>query len=250
MTILINDVAMTDPGDAPYVPDLKRNLFLNFNAALDAPGNGAQISSITMRGNAPLTKDKTFGTLRGTGTHKPVSVGGSPAYLAFDGTATLANSNVNTDTTLLSNQFTVAMRIRMKNWLAATANSGLLRGVVSRPAAIRPNGTDGVLEVAGGSSTVSWTAVNTGIAANQWAVVIVVWDDVASDKILAGTGDVQTINIAAGASIQGMGFGANISTTGDATNFDMSHYAVWNRALLNEEMLAVRDAWNALLDIG
>ncbi|HBR1204191.1 MULTISPECIES: hypothetical protein [Klebsiella] len=48
MTLLINNIAMSDPGDAPFVPDLLKELLLNFSAAIDAPGDGNRVSSIIM----------------------------------------------------------------------------------------------------------------------------------------------------------------------------------------------------------
>lgn len=43
MALLINNIAMSDPGDAPFIPDLLKGLFLNFNAAIDAPGDDNRV---------------------------------------------------------------------------------------------------------------------------------------------------------------------------------------------------------------
>ncbi|EIX9131095.1 TPA: LamG domain-containing protein [Klebsiella pneumoniae] len=249
MALLINNIAMSDPGDAPYVPNLLKGLFLNFNAALDAPGNGAQVGTIIMRGNAPLEADRSFGSLRGSGTHKPVSVGGSTPYLEFNGSATLANANTSAGTTLVSGVFTVGIRVRIHDWATLSGNNGLFRGVVSRTAAMRGTGVAGVISVSGGASNPSYVEITTDIAADQWATILTIWDDTNGDKILAGSAGITPISIPSGGSIQGLGFGASINTTDTGANFDMSHFAVWNRALSDDEMFSVKNTWNAWGDI-
>uniref|UniRef100_UPI003F563453 hypothetical protein n=1 Tax=Klebsiella pneumoniae TaxID=573 RepID=UPI003F563453 len=62
--LLINPVAMTNPGDAPHVPDLLKNLFLNFNAALDTAHDNNAVETVTMRGNA-TGSSKIWSSLRG-----------------------------------------------------------------------------------------------------------------------------------------------------------------------------------------
>ncbi|MDH0996407.1 hypothetical protein N5C84_18175 [Klebsiella pneumoniae] len=62
--LLINPAAMTNPGDAPHVPDLLKNLFLNFNAALDTANDNTVVETVTMRGNA-TGSSKIWSSLRG-----------------------------------------------------------------------------------------------------------------------------------------------------------------------------------------
>ena len=107
----------------------------------------------------------------------------------------------------------------------------------------------GVLSVSGGASNPSYVDITTDIAADQWATILTIWDDTNGDKILAGSAGITPISIPSGGSIQGLGFGASINTTGTGANFDMSHFAVWNRALSDEEMLSARSIWNAWGDI-
>ncbi|MGQ3792172.1 hypothetical protein [Klebsiella quasipneumoniae] len=248
MPIYVNNVAMTEPGNAPYVPNLLKNLFLNFNAAIDAPGDGGRVASVVMRGNAPLA-DRTFSLVRGTGTTKPVSVGGADPYLDFDGNSTLANANASAGMTRVSGQFTAAFHLSIGDWSKADANIGFLRGIFGRTAAIRPGGSEGVIEVAGGVSGASWASVTTDIKTDEKAVIIVVWDDTNGDKILAGNGGVKNIGIASGASMQGIGFGRNAEATTGAAVFKDRCFAVWDRALSNDELLMVREIWLSGEDI-
>lgn len=245
--LYINDVVMTDPGDAPYLPDLQKGLFLNFNAALDAPGNGTPVVSIAMRHHADATPgDYTFNNVRGTGTTKPVSVGGAQPYLRFDGSNTLSNSS--STATAIATAFTVALRMRITNWATLRGNNGLFRGVPNRTVALR-GGSLGNLEAAGGATNAQWTGFSSGMIENEWGVVVVAYDDINGDKVLSGLGNAASIAIADGASIKGTGFGANTETTGAAGAFDLSHFAIWRRALSTQEMAAVRDTWNQWRDI-
>lgn len=247
--LLINNVAMTDPGDAPFIPDLLKGLFLNFNAAIDAPGDGNRVSSIIMRhGDNAASADYTFDRLRGTGTQKPLSlVVGVESFINFDGNSTLSNNS--TGSTLIEGAFTEAFRVRINDWASLTGNSGIRRGVPNYTAGHRAGSSAGVLQAAGGLINPTWTNFSSGMQEQEWGTVIVVYDDINGDKALAGNGVVSSIDIAAGARIKGLGFGANNETTGLAGKFDMSHYSLWNRALTAEEMQITREIFNARGDI-
>ncbi|HAT1602382.1 TPA: hypothetical protein I8Y43_004544 [Raoultella ornithinolytica] len=249
MPFYINNVTMSDPGDAPFIPDLLKGLFLNFNAAIDAPGDGNRVSSIIMRhGNSAVSADYTFDRLRGTGTQKPLSlVVGVESFINFDGNSTLSNNSAGS--TLIEGAFTEAFRVRINDWASLTGNSGIRRGIPNYTAGYRSGGSVGVLSAGGGATSSVWTNFPTGIQEQEWGTVIVTYDDTNGDTVLAGSGDVAVINIAAGARIKGLGFGANNETTGLAGKFDMSHYALWNRALTADEMLITREIFNARGDI-
>ena len=91
--------------------------------------------------------------------------------------------------------------------------------------------------------------MTTDIKTDEKAVIIVVWDDTNGDKILAGNGGVQNIGIASGASMQGVGFGRNAEATTGAAVFKDRCFAVWDRALSNDELLMVREIWLSGEDI-
>lgn len=249
MPFYINNIAMSDPGDAPFVPDLLKGLFLNFNAAIDAPGDGNRVSSIIMRhGNSAISADYTFDRLRGTGTQKPLSlVVGVESFINFDGNSTLSNNSAGS--TLIEGAFTEAFRVRINDWASLTGNSGIRRGVPSYTAGHRAGSSVGVLQAAGGVINPTWTNFSSGMQEQEWGTVIVVYDDINGDNVLAGNGVVSSIDIAAGARIKGLGFGANNETTGLAGKFDLSHYSLWNRALTAEEMQITRDIYNSRGDI-
>lgn len=249
MPFYINNVTMSDPGDAPFVPDLLKGLFLNFNAAIDAPGDGNRVSSIIMRhGNGAVSGDYTFDRLRGTGTQKPLSlVVGVESFINFDGNSTLSNNSAGS--TLIEGAFTEAFRVRINDWASLTGNSGIRRGIPNYTAGYRSGGSVGVLAAGGGATSPTWTNLSTGMQEQEWGTVIVVYDDINGDRFLAGNGVVSGIDIAAGARIKGLGFGANNETTGLAGKFDMSHYSLWNRALTAEEMQITREIFNSRGDI-
>lgn len=243
MAFLVSNVAMKNPGDAPFLPDLTKNLFLDFNAERDALNDGNQVSSIVMKhGSDAVTGDYTFDRVRGTGTTKPISLReGEESFLHFDGTSTLSNNSAGS--TLIEGAFTEAFRVRINDWASLTGNSGIRRGVPSYTAGHRTGSSVGVLQAAGGVINPTWTNYSSGMQEQEWGTVIVVYDDINGDRVLAGNGVVSSIDIAAGARIKGLGFGANNETTGSAGKFDISHYALWTRSLTDDEMLAVREIW-------
>ncbi|MBM6479723.1 hypothetical protein JSX94_22465 [Raoultella ornithinolytica] len=250
MAIYVSNKAMTAPGDAPFVPNPLRGLFMNFSAKLDAPNNGQVITKIIARGSAPVL-DRTFDKKRGSTFTFPVSVGGSDPYLEFNGTSSLANSSQNGDAanpyTLLSDNFSLAMRVRIHDW-TDRSTSGFLRGVVNRTASLRPGsaGTEGSFMIGGSAKANVNTNVATGIRTDEWASIIISYSASEANLLLAGESDVAGFAMAAGTSLQGFGFATNITPTAVlGAIFDMSHFAVWDRSLYENEMTAIRDTWNS-----
>ncbi|MFM8027733.1 hypothetical protein, partial [Klebsiella pneumoniae] len=127
--LLINPAAMTNPGDAPHVPDLLKNLFLNFNAALDTANDNTVVETVTMRGNA-TGSSKIWSSLRGNPAvmTKPTAANsGGESYLHFSGTNSLAMAP---GATYVTGNFTIAKRLRIPgSWSSVPSTIGLLRGM-------------------------------------------------------------------------------------------------------------------------
>jgi len=255
MTFFVSDSAMTNPGNAPYVPNLTRNLYMNFNASIDAPNNNASVESLMFRGNAPLL-DRTFNKKRGALLNYPASVAGSESYLKFNGAAAIANSNDNGGTgayRTLENNISIAMRMRVNNWTnPAGGTAGFIRGVSNRSASIRSGSANspGSMSLTGGPAQAgvspTTTTVQTDLGTGSWAVVVVVYSP-GGNKILAGQAATPALfSMPSGTNLQGFGFGSttNNSIT-EAANFDLSHFALWDRALTVDEMILARDIWEA-----
>jgi len=247
--IYVSNLAMTDPGDAPFVPNLQRGLFMNFNARLDAPNNDQVVSKITTRGSAP-TLDRTFDKKRGTTFTFPVSVGGADPFLQFAGTQSLANSNmegsVSNPYVLLSNELSIAMRVRIHDW-TGPSTAGFLRGVVSRTAALRPGsaGEEGTFIIAGGNSATNVT-VSTNVKTNEWSVIVIAYSATTPNLLLAGSSNIGEFTMAPGTSLQGFGFATNITNAAVlGSKFDLSHFAVWDRSIFSDEILNLRNIWES-----
>lgn len=249
MAFLVSNVAMKNPGDAPLLPDLTKNLFLNFNAAIDSSGDGERVGTIIMRHGIEATPgDYTFNRLRGTGTHKPVSmVEDGESFLRFDGNSTLSNSS--SDSTVISGAFTEAFRVRINDWASLSGNSGIRRGVPGYTAGYRSGGSIGVLSAAGGLTNAVWTNFSAGMQEGEWGVIVVSYDEINGSKVLSGSNNITAINITSNARIKGLGFGANNETTGTAGILDLSHYGLWPRALSSDEMWVLREIYQSRGDI-
>jgi len=259
MTFIISDLPMTDPGDAPYVPNLTRNLYMNFNAGMDAPNNNAVVENLTFRGNAPLL-DRTFNKKRGSLLAYPVSVGGSDPHIQFDGGSAISNSNDPGGTgpyATISNNLTLAIRVKVNNWTPPSGDTaGFIRGVSARSAGIRygTSGTEGSLRVSGGvivsGSPAPSVILQTDVKTDIWATLIASYSDTLPTLFLAGNADPVATPLTAGTNIQGIGFGSAVNNAiTAAAKFGMSHFAMWDRALTAEEMVLARDLWNNGMDI-
>jgi len=251
MTFIISNSAMTNPGDAPYIPSVARNLYMNFNAKLDAPNNGAVIESLVFRGSAPIL-DRTFNKKRGNVLTFPKSIGGSTPYIQFDGTNTLANSNDNGGTgsyKTIENNITIAFRLRVNDWsYPSGGTAGFIRGVSNRTASVRQGSTntEGLITIAGGLPVAKTINEQTDLKTGQWGVLIISYSSTESNILLAGSGSTKAFAMEAGTSLQGFGFGStNAAAATAASNFDLSHFAIWDRSLSADEMILARDIWEA-----
>lgn len=259
MTFYVSGSAMTEPGDAPYVPNLTRNLYMNFSAGLDAPNNNAVVESLVFRGNAPLP-DRTFNKKRGTLLAYPVSVGGTDPHIQFDGGSAISNSNDAGGTgqyATVANNLTLAIRVKVNNWVPPSGDTaGFIRGVSARSAGIRYGtpGVEGSIRVSGGVIVSGFPApsvvLQTDVKTDVWATLIASYSDTLPTLFLAGSADPVETTLTAGTNIQGIGFGSAVNNAiTAAAKYGMSHFAMWDRSLTALEMTLVRDLWGSGLDI-
>ncbi|HBW7970653.1 TPA: hypothetical protein MFG57_000039 [Klebsiella pneumoniae] len=248
--LLINPVAMTNPGDAPHVPDLLKNLFLNFNAALDTANDNTVVETVTMRGNA-TGSSKIWSSLRGNPAvmTKPTAANsGGESYLHFSGTNSLAMAP---GATYVTGNFTIAKRLRIPgSWSSVPSTIGLLRGMANRNVALFTGGSEGTIRIGYGvdSGGVKSKTISGGVATNAFDVLVVSYS---SDGAITWQYGAQSGTFAAEvSSFEQLGFGCSLDAANTAgAVFDMSHFGIWDRVLYPEEMQALREIWNAKGDI-
>ncbi|MCQ0496604.1 hypothetical protein [Klebsiella pneumoniae] len=248
--LLINPVAMTNPGDAPHVPDLLKNLFLNFNAALDTAHDNNAVETVTMRGNA-TGSSKIWSSLRGDPAvmTKPTAMNsGGESFLRFAGTNSLAMA---LGATYVTSPLSFALRLRVPgSWSSVPSTIGVLRGMAGRNLSLFTGGSEGTMRIGYGvdSGGVKSTTISGDVATNQFDVFSASYagDGLINWQFGSKSGQFE----GEPSSIQQLGLGCSLDSANTAgAIFDLSHLCFYDRVLYPEEQQAIREIWNAKGDI-
>lgn len=248
-TIIMADVAMTSPGDAPYMPDISRGIWLDFDfASVSGVADGARITSFAGGGAAPAA-DRTLQYVYGNSPGgKPFwDADGGPAgagCLYFDGTCKINNfiAATGSDTTI-AQPITWMMRVQILDFDTANArpHERIIGGRSGYQQIITTNlCAPGDISVnAGALTTISGAAP---VATGQWVTLGVTFAG-SVGKFLRHDGVV--VSAAAGSqAYDGLYIGGGeYATAGGGAKFRMDRLRMWSRALSEGEMLMQRSAW-------
>lgn len=246
--IIQSPTVMTNPGDAPLVPNIAADMWQDFNMADWTGPLMTEITSLVANGPADIN-ERTWSLVRGTGNMRPnVYDNNGIKYLHFSGDRSLAN---NAGTTYsVESPLSFCMLTRVRTWSRPDLNWGLLRGTGGHNIGVRLHNTQGNMAFVYGGDTAVWTSeVQTGLSANQWFVLSVAYDAEASSMRVRAGGAEFSFDITGGVpSMAGRGFGRNTNATTGAAHFDLSRYREYTRALRFEDMRMLERRW--LLDAG